>query len=61
MLGDTLAYTPPSPRKRSENSVVVPGSLPAEDGSHSLSCAIIIKQVDDRTRSKTMINDLLRA
>ena len=41
-------------------SVVVPGSLPAADGSHSLSCAVIIKQVDARTRSKTSLNELLR-
>lgn len=41
-------------------SVVVPGSLPAADGSHSLNCAIIVKRVDAQTRSKTSINDLLR-
>ena len=42
-------------------SVVVPGSFPAkESGQPSLSCAVIIKQVDERTRSKTSINDLLR-
>ncbi|GAB6067624.1 2,3,4,5-tetrahydropyridine-2,6-dicarboxylate N-succinyltransferase [Methylothermus subterraneus] len=41
-------------------SVVVPGSLPAKDGSHSLYCAVIIKQVDERTRSKVSINELLR-
>lgn len=43
-----------------EGSVVVPGSLPSQDGSHSLACAIIIKQIDERTRLKTSINDLLR-
>lgn len=43
------------------NSVVVPGSLPAEDGSHSLACAVIVKQVDDSTRAKTSVNELLRA
>ena len=42
-------------------SVVVPGSLPAADDSHSLNCAIIVKRVDAQTRSKTSINDLLRA
>lgn len=42
-------------------SVVVPGSLPSADGSHSLACAIIVKRVDAQTRSKTSINDLLRA
>jgi 2,3,4,5-tetrahydropyridine-2-carboxylate N-succinyltransferase len=42
-------------------SVVVAGSLPAADGSHSLYCAIIVKQVDAKTRSKTSINELLRA
>ncbi|MGB3740626.1 MAG: 2,3,4,5-tetrahydropyridine-2,6-dicarboxylate N-succinyltransferase [Castellaniella sp.] len=41
-------------------SVVVPGSLPAADGSHSLACAVIVKRVDARTRAKTSINDLLR-
>jgi len=41
-------------------SVVVPGSLPAEDGSHSLYCAVIVKQVDERTRAKVGINELLR-
>jgi 2,3,4,5-tetrahydropyridine-2-carboxylate N-succinyltransferase len=42
-------------------SVVVAGSLPAKDGSHSLYAAIIVKQVDEKTRSKTGINELLRA
>ena len=41
-------------------SVVVSGSLPAKDGSHSLYCAIIIKQVDEKTRSKVGLNELLR-
>ena len=41
-------------------SVVVPGTLPSKDGSHSLSCAVIVKTVDAQTRSKTGINDLLR-
>ena len=41
-------------------SVVVPGSLPAKDGSHSLYAAIIVKQVDEQTRSKTSVNELLR-
>jgi 2,3,4,5-tetrahydropyridine-2,6-dicarboxylate N-succinyltransferase len=41
-------------------SVVVPGNLPAKDGSHSLYCAVIVKQVDQKTREKTAINDLLR-
>jgi 2,3,4,5-tetrahydropyridine-2,6-dicarboxylate N-succinyltransferase len=42
-------------------SVVVSGSLPSSDGSHSLYCAVIVKRVDAQTRSKTSINDLLRA
>ena len=42
-------------------SVMVAGSLPAPDGSHSLYCAVIVKQVDARTRAKTGINELLRA
>ena len=46
-------------------SVVVPGTLPGKplaDGAPgpSLSCAVIIKQVDEKTRSKTSVNDLLR-
>ena len=41
-------------------SVVVSGNLPAKDASHSLYCAVIIKQVDERTRSKVGINELLR-
>jgi 2,3,4,5-tetrahydropyridine-2-carboxylate N-succinyltransferase len=41
-------------------SVVVPGSLPAKDGSHSLYCAVIIKQVDEKTRTKVSLNELLR-
>ena len=43
-------------------SVVVPGSLPDKKNpnSPSLNCAVIIKKVDEKTRSKTSINDLLR-
>src|SRR5919204_1739833 len=42
-------------------SVVVPGTLPSEDGKYGLYCAIIVKKVDAQTRSKTSINELLRA
>jgi 2,3,4,5-tetrahydropyridine-2,6-dicarboxylate N-succinyltransferase len=42
-------------------SVIVPGSLPSADGKGpSLYCAVIVKQVDEKTRSKTSINELLR-
>jgi len=41
-------------------SVVVSGQLPSKDGTHSLYCAVIVKQVDAKTRSKTSINELLR-
>ena len=41
-------------------SVVVPGSLPSNDGKYSLYCAVIVKHVDEKTRSKTSLNDLLR-
>ncbi len=41
-------------------AVVVPGSLPDPKGGPSLACAVIIKQVDERTRSKTSVNELLR-
>lgn len=42
-------------------SVVVPGSLPSSTGNCSLYAAIIVKKVDEKTRSKTAINDLLRS
>jgi 2,3,4,5-tetrahydropyridine-2-carboxylate N-succinyltransferase len=42
-------------------SVVVAGSLPAADGSHSLYAAVIVKRVDEKTRGKTSINELLRS
>lgn len=42
-------------------AVVVPGSLPSKDGSHSLYAAIIVKKVDAKTRAKVGINELLRA
>jgi 2,3,4,5-tetrahydropyridine-2-carboxylate N-succinyltransferase len=41
-------------------SVVVPGTLPAKDGSHALYAAIIVKRVDAQTRAKTSVNELLR-
>ena len=41
-------------------SVVVSGSIPAADGTHSLYCAVIVKQVDEKTREKVGINSLLR-
>ena len=41
-------------------AVVVPGSLPSSDGRYSLACAVIVKQVDQKTRSKVGINALLR-
>jgi len=41
-------------------SVVVPGAMPSEKGGPSLACAVIVKRVDERTRSKTSINELLR-
>ena len=43
-----------------EGSVVVSGNLPSKDGSYSLYCAVIVKQVDAKTRSKVGINELLR-
>lgn len=41
-------------------SVVVPGTMPSKDGTHSLACAVIVKTVDAKTRSKTGVNELLR-
>ncbi len=42
-------------------SVVVSGNLPSKDGKYSLYCAVIVKQVDEKTRSKVGINELLRS
>ncbi len=41
-------------------SVVVSGSLPSPDGRYSLYCAVIVKRVDEKTRGKVGINELLR-
>lgn len=41
-------------------AVVVSGNLPASDGKYSLYCAVIVKRVDEKTRSKVGINELLR-
>jgi 2,3,4,5-tetrahydropyridine-2-carboxylate N-succinyltransferase len=41
-------------------SVVVPGTLPSADGKYGLYCAVIVKQVDAKTRAKTSLNELLR-
>ena len=41
-------------------SVVVSGNLPSKDGKYSLYAAIIVKHVDERTRSKIGLNELLR-
>lgn len=41
-------------------SVVVPGNLPSKDGKYSLYAAVIVKQVDAKTREKVSINELLR-
>jgi 2,3,4,5-tetrahydropyridine-2-carboxylate N-succinyltransferase len=49
----TFGYIPPG-------SVVVSGNLPSKDGTYSLYCAVIVKQVDEKTRGKVGINELLR-
>ena len=41
-------------------SVVVSGNLPSDDGKYSLYCAVIVKQVDEKTRRKVSLNELLR-
>ncbi|BCO30463.1 2,3,4,5-tetrahydropyridine-2,6-dicarboxylate N-succinyltransferase [Thiohalobacter sp. COW1] len=41
-------------------SVVVSGNLPSKDGSYSLYCAVIVKKVDEKTRGKVGLNELLR-
>jgi len=43
-----------------EGSVVVSGSLPSKNGKYNLYCAVIVKKVDEKTRSKVGINELLR-
>ena len=43
-----------------KGSVVVSGNLPSSDGKYSLYCAVIVKQVDEKTRSKVGLNELLR-
>ncbi len=50
----TYGYVPPG-------SVVVSGTLPAENGKYALNCAVIVKKVDEKTRAKTSINELLRS
>ncbi len=50
----TYGYVPPG-------SVVVSGTLPAANGKYALDCAVIVKKVDEKTRSKTSINELLRS
>ena len=42
-------------------AVVVSGNLPSDDGHYSLYCAVIVKQVDEKTRAKVGINELLRS
>lgn len=42
-------------------SVVVSGNLPSKDGRYSLYCAVIVKKVDEKTRGKVGINELLRS
>ena len=41
-------------------SVVVPGSMPGSKGGPNLYCAVIVKRVDEKTRAKTSITELLR-
>ncbi|MBS0290784.1 MAG: 2,3,4,5-tetrahydropyridine-2,6-dicarboxylate N-succinyltransferase [Proteobacteria bacterium] len=43
-----------------KDAVVVPGTLPAENGKYHLYCAVIVKRVDEKTRAKVGINQLLR-
>ena len=43
-----------------EGSVVVSGSLPSKNNKYNLYCAVIVKKVDEKTRSKVSINEILR-
>lgn len=54
-LTDTISYG-----RIPAGSVVVSGNLPSDNGKYSLYCAVIVKQVDAKTREKTSINELLR-
>jgi 2,3,4,5-tetrahydropyridine-2-carboxylate N-succinyltransferase len=54
-LTDTITYG-----RIPAGSVVISGSLPSSNNKYNLNCAIIVKHVDEQTRSKTAINDLLR-
>jgi len=47
-------------RTGSSRSVSCPAPLPSADGKYGLYCAVIVKQVDAKTRAKTSINELLR-
>jgi len=49
----SYGYIPPG-------AVVVSGNLPSQDGKYSLYCAVIVKQVDEKTRGKVGLNELLR-
>lgn len=52
---DTISYG-----RVPAGAVVVPGSLPSGDGRYSLACAVIVKRVDEKTRAKVGLNELLR-
>jgi 2,3,4,5-tetrahydropyridine-2,6-dicarboxylate N-succinyltransferase len=52
---DTISYG-----RVPAGSVVVSGNLPSQDGKYSLYCAVIVKRVDEKTRNKVGINELLR-
>lgn len=54
-LTDTISYG-----RIPAGSVVVPGNLPSSDNRYSLYCAVIVKQIDEKTRAKVSINELLR-
>lgn len=43
-----------------ENAVVVPGTYPGRDGTYALHCAVIVKQVDAKTRRRVGLNAILR-
>ena len=50
-----------APEAAQGGAVVVPGTLPSADGRYGLYCAVIVKRVDEKTRAKVGINELLRA
>ena len=57
---DVVAAPPDVDARIRLGGLVVAGSLPRDGGRYHLNCAVIVKKVDEKTRAKTGINELLR-